>query len=96
MSDKTVKNLATDERLEKLINLHYEGAQAAPHARVFCEGWRGARDGFARGDCPYSNTYQPPPTADCFDGAFYVRLYIHWNYGYDAYLRWSSPPQITS
>ena len=83
-------NFATDDRLMKLIDLHYEGAQASPHATAYGAGWYASKSGLERDVCPHSNDYQLD--LDCYDKAFYVRLYIHWNYGYDAYLRWSKPP----
>lgn len=82
-------NLATAERLEILVNRSYKGATASPGAMAFRYGWKAATMKIGRENCPYSNVYQPPDEAKCFDGAYYVKLYIDWNYGYDAYLRWS-------
>lgn len=87
-------NLATNERLESLVNAYYKGATASPHAMAFRYGWEVAKVGGKRENCCYSNVYQAPDETKGFDGAYYVKLYIHWNYGYDAYLFWSQPPEI--
>lgn len=87
------RNLATEERLESLIESHYYDAKASISANAFRDGWYAAKWGEERDDCPHNNVYQPPESAQCFDGAFYVRLYMHWNYGYDAYLMWSTSPE---
>lgn len=87
-------NLATNERLESLVNAYYEGATASPHAMAFRYGWDAAAARIGREHCSYSNVYLTPDESKCYDGAYYVKLYIHWNYGYDAYLFWSQPPEI--
>lgn len=89
----TERNLATEKRLESLIESHYYGAKASPSASAFRDGWYAAKRNAGRDTCPHSNVYKTPKEAQCFDGAFYVKLYMNWNYGYDAYLRWSTSPE---
>jgi hypothetical protein len=72
------------ERLSKLIDLHYENIQGSPDAIAYSNGWIAAEYSSDRSTCPYSNEYNLDPNV----GGYYVELYIHWNRGYDAWLRW--------
>lgn len=61
-------NLATNERLESLVNAYYKGATASPHAMAFRYGWEVAKVGGKRENCCYSNVYQAPDETKGFDG----------------------------